>query len=227
MRNLDESRESINKNYIEVIKLVSSLLIINKEAIEAENCSEILEKSKRIENMVNSFELIIKESSIVAIARYQPAAKNLRFFIMMINGARLLERMADLLKQNLKIILEIKDLDKNSNENFTTLISNNINLIENFYNKYVQAFIKEKEKMVYENIETDYFINKKAKETEEKIIELLESKKIAYKELMLFWELNKKYERFSDHIVHLFSDLIYILNGDNLRRKELERNKEI
>lgn len=80
---------------------------------------------------------INRMNDLIEIARYQPAAKNLRFFIMMINGARLLERMADLLKQNLKIILEIKEMDKNSIEYFDILVLKNIKIIENFYNKYI------------------------------------------------------------------------------------------
>lgn len=227
MRNLDESIENINKNYIEVMKLLSYLIDLNKEAIKETNVEKVIEESQRVENMINSFEVIIKESSIIAIARYQPAAKNLRFFIMMINGARLLERMADLLKQNLKIILEIKEMDKNSIEYFDILVLRNIKIIENFYNKYVQAFIKEDEKIIYENIETDYIVNLESKKTEKKVLEFLKNEKILKKELLLFWNLNKKYERFSDHTVHLFSDLVYILNGDNLRRKELEMKKEI
>ncbi|MDD7392283.1 MAG: PhoU domain-containing protein [Fusobacterium gastrosuis] len=227
MRNLDESIENINKNYIEVMKLLSYLIDLNKEAIKESNVEKVIEESQRVENMINSFEVIIKESSIIAIARYQPAAKNLRFFIMMINGARLLERMADLLKQNLKIILEIKEMDKNSIEYFDILVLKNIKIIENFYNKYIQAFIKEDEKIIYENIETDYIVNLESKKTEKKVLEFLKNEKILKKELLLFWDLNKKYERFSDHIVHLFSDLVYILNGDNLRRKELEMKKEI
>nr|WP_293994127.1 PhoU domain-containing protein [uncultured Fusobacterium sp.] len=227
MRNLDESIENINKNYIEVMKLLSYLIDLNKEAIKETNVEKVIEESQRVENMINSFEVIIKESSIIAIARYQPAAKNLRFFIMMINGARLLERMADLLKQNLKIILEIKEMDKNSIEYFDILVLRNIKIIENFYNKYIQAFIKEDEKIIYENIETDYIVNLESKKTEKKVLEFLKNEKILKKELLLFWDLNKKYERFSDHTVHLFSDLVYILNGDNLRRKELEMKKEI
>ena len=227
MRNLDESIENINKNYIEVMKLLSYLIDLNKEAIKETNVEKVIEESQRVENMINSFEVIIKESSIIAIARYQPAAKNLRFFIMMINGARLLERMADLLKQNLKIILEIKEMDKNSIEYFDILVLKNIKIIENFYNKYIQAFIKEDEKIIYENIETDYIVNLESKKTEKKVLEFLKNEKILKKELLLFWDLNKKYERFSDHTVHLFSDLVYILNGDNLRRKELEMKKEI
>ncbi len=118
-------------------------------------------------------------------------------------------------------------MDKNSIEYFDILVLRNIKIIENFYNKYVQAFIKEDEKIIYENIETDYIVNLESKKTEKKVLEFLKNEKILKKELLLFWDLNKKYERFSDHTVDLFSDLVYILNGDNLRRKELEMKKEI
>jgi len=37
--------------------------------------------------------------------------------------------------------------------------------------------------------------------------------------------LDKKFERLSDHIIHLVSDLIYILNGENTRKVELQ-NKD-
>ena len=43
------------------------------------------------------------------MARFQPAAGNLRLLIMLINSARLTERMGDLLKANLKIIKSIEE----------------------------------------------------------------------------------------------------------------------
>ncbi|MGL5052191.1 MAG: phosphate signaling complex PhoU family protein, partial [Cetobacterium sp.] len=64
------------------------------------------------------------------------------------------------------------------------------------------------------NSNTDYFLSK-MKENPENVV--------GGSELIL---LDKKFERLSDHIIHLVSDLIYILNGENTRKAQLEKSNK-
>ena len=175
-----------------------------------------------IEDFINSFEVKLKEDSIITMARFQPAAKNLRKLVMIINSVRVLERMGDLLKANLTLI---KDIEKKS-PNLAYAMNERVlpiaKKIRGLFGMYVEAFLNEDVSLLYnilyldEEIDdlidenTAYFLGK-MKETPENVV--------GGSELML---LDKKFERLSDHIIHLASDLIYILNGENTRKAELE-----
>lgn len=90
---------------------------------------------------------------------------------------------------------------------------------------YVEAFLNEDVRLLYNilyldeeideliNANTEYFLTKMKENTDNVV---------GGSELML---LDKKFERLSDHIIHLVSDLIYILNGENTRKVELQKNK--
>ena len=90
---------------------------------------------------------------------------------------------------------------------------------------YVEAFLNEDVHLLYNilyldeeidgliNANTEYFLTKMKENTDNVV---------GGSELML---LDKKFERLSDHIIHLVSDLIYILNGENTRKVELQKNK--
>lgn len=218
MQNLEKSRENIKEHYIEMLKLVLYLLNLNQLCVNDKNLKEIFIETKKTENIINSLEVIIKETSIIAIVRYQPTAKNLRFFIMMFNSARLLERMADLLKASIDLISKIKNIEKDNINYFQEIFKSNIYLIENTFNQYIDAFFKNDLELIYHILKEDNKIDEKIKENENKIIELTNKNEV----LLLYWNLNKKYSRFFDHIIHLLNDLVYIINGENLRKKELE-----
>ena len=156
------------------------------------------------------------------MARFQPAAKNLRKLVMIINSVRVLERMGDLLKANLTLI---KDIEKKA-PNLAYTLSEKVfpiaKKIRGLFQMYIDAFLNEDVTLLYNvlyldeeiddlvNSNTEYFLTK-MKESPDNVV--------GGSELLL---LDKKFERLSDHIIHLVSDLIYILNGENTRKAELQ-----
>ena len=108
MKNLQESLEGLNQHYLELLKNLNRVLDVNIEMLYKQKLdSALYGECVVVEDVINAFEVKLKEDSIISIARFQPAAGNLRLLIMLINSARLLERMGDLLKANFKIIKDI------------------------------------------------------------------------------------------------------------------------
>lgn len=223
MRNMEESKTNIERNYIQSMKQLAYVLELNKEMIEGKDeTQEVFLQAQSSENIINSFDVIIREDAIFSIARYQPVAKNLRFFTMIIDSSRLVERMGDLLKACLKLLKSILDKDPK----MVVLLKEHtifmIEQIEDIYTKYMEAFFQENADLGYEIIKIDDVIDKITKEIYEKIIQLVNEGEYNVEALFWFWNLHKKYERFTDHIIHLTIDFIYIMKGENLRKKELE-----
>ena len=228
MRNLNESIEGLNQHYLELLKRLNRVLDINIEMLEKSSFDKTLYgECLIVEDTINNFEVKIKEDSIFTMARFQPAAGNLRLLIMLINSARLIERMGDILKANLKII---KAIEKNSPE-MKKELKNIIYPIaiktKNIYEGYINAFVKSDEKILFSLLTMDEEIDTLTKEDTETIIELMKKKPENIQSGTDLILLCKKLERFADHILHLVFDLIYILKGENMRKIELLEERKI
>ncbi len=228
MRNLDESIKGLREHYLELLKNLNRVLDINIEMLEKSSFDKTLYgECLIVEDTINNFEVKIKEDSIFTMARFQPAAGNLRLLIMLINSARLIERMGDILKANLKII---KAIEKNSPE-MKKELKNIIYPIaiktKNIYEGYINAFVKSDEKILFSLLTMDEEIDTLTKEDTETIIELMKKKPENIQSGTDLILLCKKLERFADHILHLVFDLIYILKVENMRKIELLEERKI
>ncbi len=228
MRNLNESLKALDEHYLQTLKYINRNFDVNIEMFQSGKFNSTLYgEAKMIEDFINSFEVKIKEDSIITIARFQPAAKNLRKLVMLINSVRVLERMGDLLKANL---LLVKEVEKNS-PHLTFVMKDKIlpmaEKIKNLLDLYTQAFLNQDVKLLYEIIYLDEEIDELFKENGEFILNIMKENSENIEGGYKLALLDKKLERLSDHIIHLVTDLIYILNGENMRKTELESNFDL
>ncbi|WP_300389422.1 PhoU domain-containing protein [Fusobacterium sp.] len=228
MRNLEESIKGLNEHYLELLKNLNRVLDINLEMLERSNFDKTLYGECLVtENTINNFEVKIKEDSIFTIARFQPAASNLRLLIMLINSARVIERMGDILKSNLKIIKNIETISPEMNPYLKDIILPIAKKTKNIYEGYINAFIKSDEKTLFTLLTMDEEIDELTRADICDIVEIMKknSKNIEGGTDLIV--LCKKFERFADHILHLVFDLIYILKGKDMRKVELLEDKKI
>ena len=227
MRNLQESLTGLNEHYLEMLKHLSRMLEINIEAVKDGKVSpKLYGECFVIEDVINAFEVKVKEDSINCIARFQPAAKNLRALIMIIDGVRLIERMADILKSNFKVMREIELINPEINTRLEGAMYNYLMRIKSTFDSYIVSFSTSDEELLYTLVTADEDINSETKAIVDKIAECIKRNPAETNELLQVVSLVKKYERFSDHIIHLVVDLVYILKGENLRKKELLDEKK-
>ena len=180
-----------------------------------------------VEDVINAFEVKLKEDSIISIARFQPAAGNFRLLIMLINSARLLERMGDLLKANFKIIKDIEKTSPQVSKYLKEILYPMVVKIKVIYETYISAFINSDEKALYLLLTKDEEIDEIAEKNMKILMDLMKASPDNVEGGTYLVLLNKKYERFSDHVMHLVVDLVYILKGENLRKLELLEEKKI
>lgn len=226
MRNLHESINGITEHYIELCKNVDRLFRINMEMLKKDSFDRSLYgEAKLVEDMINAFDVKIKETSIMSIARFQPAAGDLRALITFIESSKMLERMGDLLLDTLVLMRKIEKKEGNMERDFG-ILENFLIKIDDIFQKYMEAFIEKDEKKAYVLLGMDEEINKIRGEIDSIIGSQMkeESKNIDAGILMLL--INKKYERVSDKITQLAMSSIYNFSGENMRVVELlEREK--
>ena len=228
MKNLQESLEGLNQHYLELLKNLNRVLDVNIEMLYKQKLdSALYGECVVVEDVINAFEVKLKEDSIISIARFQPAAGNLRLLIMLINSARLLERMGDLLKANFKIIKDIEKSSPQVSKYLKETLYPSARTVKPIYETYISAFINSDEKALYLLLTQDEEIDEMAEKNMTTLIDLMKASPDNVEGGTYLVLLNKKYERFSDHVMHLAVDLVYILKGENLRKLELLEEKKI
>ena len=219
MENLEQRLERIDIQYLEMVKNVERLLEINILTLKSKNFDfDNISASKNIENNINLLDLLLREDSIITIARFQPAAFHLRKLVMTTDSSRLLERMGDLLKANLILLNSI--LEQLSPLLFERLLPLSMK-IQNIFSLYIKGFVDKDAELLHSLINLDLEIDSIVNNNFEFYIEYMEKNSSELKALSILLFINKKFERFSDHIIHLTKDSIYTINGSNLRKEEL------
>ncbi|MGL4307275.1 phosphate signaling complex PhoU family protein [Cetobacterium sp. SF1] len=222
MRNLNESLEALEHHYLEMLKYVNRNFHTNLAMLEAgEFNGTLYGEAKIVEDSLNAFDVKIKEDCIITIARFQPAAKNLRKLVMLINSVRLLERMGDLLKGNLFIIRDIDNKAPHLKEYLSSIIYPLGKKINELLDLYIEAYMNSDTKILYDILYLDEGIDEIVSDNFNKFIEIMKASPENAEGGAFLILLDKKFERLSDHIIHLVTDLIYILNGENMRKIEL------
>ncbi len=225
---MQESLEGLNQHYLELLKNLNRVLDVNIEMLYNQKLdSALYGECVVVEDVINAFEVKLKEDSIISIARFQPAAGNLRLLIMLINSARLLERMGDLLKANFKIIKDIEKTSPQVSKYLKEILYPMVVKIKVIYETYISAFINSDEKALYLLLTKDEEIDEIAEKNMKILMDLMKASPDNVEGGTYLVLLNKKYERFSDHVMHLVVDLVYILKGENLRKLELLEEKKI
>lgn len=221
MRNLHESINGITEHYIELCKNVDRLFRINMEMLKKDSFDRgLYGEGKLVEDMINAFDVKIKESSIMAIARFQPAAGDLRALVTFIESSKMLERMGDLLLDSLVVMRKIEKLEGNMERDFK-ILEDFLSKINDIFQRYIEAFIEKDSKKAYVLLGMDEEINEIRGETDSIITKQMKEdpKNIEAGVLMLL--INKKYERVSDKIKQLTMSSIYTFSGENMRVAEL------
>jgi len=221
MRNLHERIDAVNEHFIEMAKNVERLLRINMEILRGKNFEKTLYgEAKIVEDRVNAYEVKIKEDSIVTIAMFQPAAGDLRALLSILEGSKMLERMADLLLDDIKLIREMEKKGSLHKEHLS-LLAEMAEKVDEVFTTYMTALVEKDDKKVYSLLALDEDVNEIRDSVVEKIIKIMKEKpgNIEFGNLILL--ATKKYERISDKIMQLGKSLVYNVSGDNLRKKEL------
>ncbi len=222
MKNLEQRLEQIDMQFLAMVKNVERFLEINILVLTSQKFNtNNISISKNIEDNINQLDLSIREDSIITMARFQPAAYHLRKLVMITDSSRLLERMGDLLKANLILINSI--LEQLPPNLFEQLIPLTLK-IKHIFSLYIKGVIDKDTILLYSLIELDLEIDLIVNNNFKFYINYMQENPSLIEIVSTLLFINKKFERFSDHIIHLTKDSIYAIDGNNLRKEELLKN---
>lgn len=219
MKSLVENLDIIDKDIIEVLLRVERSLEIVKNLITKKEFDKSLYgECKIIEEEVDELELTIDELVINSIARFQPAASNLRYLVKVQELTTDLERISDL---TVGIGKRIKGLYKEGlgeNKDITHL-SELIDKVIYIFRLFKDAFIEKKIDNTYLILGLDEEID----ELRDESIKVAVEKIYEDKELTLIGVNNiiiaQKIERIADLIENLAESYVYISKGEDIRHQ--------
>lgn len=221
MKNLRDSLDIIDKDVEELILRVERSLEIVKDLILKEEFDiRLYGKCKLIEEEADELEVSIDEKVINAIARYQPAAGDLRYLVKVQEISTDLERISDLCVGILKLLKAIVGTE-NKNITYLDKLSEKVNYI---FKLYRLAFVQK-------NLDNTYLIlglDEEVDKIRDQCIALAQEKMAEDKNIILSGVNNiiiaQKFERIADIIENLAESYIYISKGIDIRHKTLEQD---
>jgi|GEM_PF-3845858 len=221
MKNLRDSLDIIDKDVEELILRVERSLEIVKDLILKEEFDiRLYGECKLIEEEADELEVSIDEKVINAIARYQPAAGDLRYLVKVQEISTDLERISDLCVGILKLLKAIVGTE-NKNITYLDKLSEKVNYI---FKLYRLAFVQK-------NLDNTYLIlglDEEVDKIRDQCIALAQEKMAEDKNIILSGVNNiiiaQKFERIADIIENLAESYIYISKGIDIRHKTLEQD---
>lgn len=217
MRNFDENITQINQMIIEMIKNVERMINITIDELRNKAFSkELYGECKLIEEEVNDYQIAVDEKCIETIARFQPAASDLRYLVGIMHMNVDLERIGDLCSSVLKTLKRISKEKGELSKEIVPLSEMGKKVLK-MYEMFVKGYIEKEYKVGYEilqmDTEIDYLKRIHSDEIEDKIKENMEYLELGIKNILIA----RIYERVGDNIKNLAESLVYIYQGRDLR----------
>lgn len=219
MNNLQESLQIIDKELLEMLYKVDRALVLVQEMIsKPEFDKKVYGETKLLEEETDDIQVSLDEKVITAIARFQPAAGDLRYLTRISAMTTDLERITDILVGIMKAIRTYYETGSDSNKNITFLpqITEKVTYI---FRLFKNAFIEKKMDNIYLLFGLDDEVDKLRSEC----IKTAMAKMIEDKDMIEVGVTNiiiaQKYERIADIIGNLAESLIFILKGEDIRHK--------
>jgi len=215
-RKFDEELNELKKKILEMTSLVNDITeksvraLIEKDEKLAEDVEKTDEEIDRYENEIDKFCLEL-------LARYQPAAIDLRLItsIMKINND--VERIGDLattIAHKAKIIMRQQPISIPQN------IMKIYQDIKEMLKDVVNALVDINESKAKEICKRDKIIDEMYVETFRQIIDLIINGNLSVKAGIELILTIKYLERIADHITNIAEDVVYLASGESIKHKK-------
>lgn len=219
MNNLQETLQIIDKELLEMLYKVDRALVLVQQVISKNEFDvKVYGEIKLIEEETDEIQVSLDEKVITAIARFQPAAGDLRYLTKISAITTDLERITDILVGVMKAVRKYYDKENNANKNITFLpqITEKVTYI---FRLFKTAFIEKKMDNIYMIFGLDDDVDKLRTECISIAMEKMYEDKDMIHAGITNIIIAQKYERIADIIENLSESLIYISKGEDIRHK--------
>jgi phosphate transport system protein len=210
-RALDEQMEKLRQMLTKMSALAELMI---SEAIHSlrDKEGEYVKQVMQREQEMNSMQIQVDELCLAMIARYQPAADDLRFIIGAIKTNGELERLGD---QAVNIVEKVGRLHLTTEEPMYRLISKMSDICREMVRESLHSYIHKNPIKAREILRRDDAVDDLANEA----IILLQNEvnKTPTEKLLLIAIVVKTLERIGDHATNIAENAIFVTEGKDVR----------
>ena len=218
---LPQKMVELKRHLLEDAALVEDMIAKSIRGLSDKNEMLLLEVMNTEEPKVNDYDREIDEMCVGLIAQYEPVARDLRMVIMIIKMNKDLERIADhavnvcessLFLISKPVLQHLEDL-KLMGENAVLMLKDSIN-----------AFVNENVAQAHAVLERDNIVDEAGDRILKDLTELMRGQKEAIPRALHIMRIAHNLERIADLATNISEEVIYIVEGRDVKHHHPEGN---
>lgn len=222
-RQFDQEIDEVRSRVLKMGGLVEAQLDKTILALQEGDSSSIKDVEK-LDNQVNKLEMQVDEECTAILAKRQPAAGDLRLIIATTKSVRDLERIGDEAERVANMVSHAMDNDA-SKKAFKGLLSLGEH-VKGLLHDTLNTYARMDTRSAVRNMRLDQEIDDEYARVVLRLIEYMkrEPEKIP-DALDVMWAA-RSLERIGDHCINICENVIYLVEGQDVRHTELDDIKE-
>ncbi len=222
-RQFDEELEEIRARVLKMGGLVEAQLDKTLHALREDSSEQIVDVEK-LDRKVNKLEMLIDEECTQILAKRQPAAGDLRLIIATSKSVRDLERIGDEAERVATMVRHALDNDA-SNKSFKGLLSLGEHVKE-LLHATLNTYARMDSRSAVLNMRMDQHIDEEYSRVVVRLVNLMKKNSDNISDALDVMWAARSLERIGDHCINICENVIYLVEGEDVRHTALDRIKE-
>jgi len=222
-RQFDAELEEIRSRVLKMGGLVESQLDKTLEALREGSGDQIVDVDK-LDDKVNKLEMIIDEECTQILAKRQPAAGDLRLIIATTKSVRDLERIGDEAERVANMVAHAYDNDA-STKSFKGLLSLGEH-VKDLLHSTLNTYARMDSRSAVKNMRLDQAIDEEYSRVVVRLMNRMKKDPDNISESLDVMWAARSLERIGDHCINICENVIYQVEGADVRHIEIDRVKE-
>lgn len=222
-RQFDQELDEIRSRVLKMGGLVETQLDKTLTAIEDDN-SDSIKDVAMIDEKVNQLEVEIDEECTQILAKRQPTAGDLRLIIATTKSVRDIERIGDEAERVARMVGHA--IEHNMSSVFSKELLKLGRLVKDLLHSTLNTYARMETRSAIKNIRKDARVDQGYANLMVKLVEIMKSDPSCISEALDIMWAARSLERIGDHCINICENVIYHVEGEDIRHIEFEEVKE-
>lgn len=222
-RQFDQELDEIRSRVLKMGGLVEAQLDKTLDALRSGDSSGIKDVEK-LDRKVNKLEMQIDEECTQILAKRQPAAGDLRMIIATTKSVRDLERIGDEAERVAHMVRHVLDNGAPA-KSYKGLLSLGVE-VKSLLHSTLNTYARMETRSAVKNMRKDQEIDDEYARVVMHLIEFMKTDPEQIADALDVMWAARSLERIGDHCINICENVIYLVEGEDVRHTKLSRIKE-
>jgi len=222
-RQFDQELDEIRSRVLKMGGLVESQIEKTLAAIR-EDDSELVKDVASLDEKVNRLEVQIDEECTQILAKRQPTASDLRLIIATTKSVRDLERIGDEAERVARMVGHA--LENHMSAEYSKGLLNLGKHVKQLLNSTLNTYARMETRSAIKNMRKDHEIDEEYSRVMVRLVSLMKSDPENISDALDVMWAARSLERIGDHCINICENVIYHVEGEDVRHIELDEVKE-